>query len=39
MAVEVAPIFAEVMGNFAYLARAPEKSQIEEMVRFIQEQA
>ncbi|GAB4279819.1 MAG: ATP-grasp domain-containing protein [Candidatus Rifleibacteriota bacterium] len=35
--LEVPIVFAEVMGNFAYIVRSPEKDKIYEMIRFIQE--
>jgi hypothetical protein len=33
---DVPGIFAEVMGNFAYIARAESKDEIYEMIKFIQ---
>lgn len=34
---EVPGVFAEVMGNFAYIVRSPEEKDIYEMIAFIQE--
>lgn len=39
MCTEVPIVFAEVMGNFAYIVRAPEEKEIYEMIKFIQERA
>ncbi|MEW6711026.1 MAG: carboxylate--amine ligase [Candidatus Riflebacteria bacterium] len=38
MITEVPLVFAEVMGNFAYITRAPEEREIYEMIDFIQKQ-
>lgn len=38
MYTEVPMVFAEVMGNFAYIVRSPEKSDIYDMIKIIQEQ-
>lgn len=37
MITEVPIVFAEVMGNLAYIVRAPEPDEIYEMIKFIQE--
>ncbi len=39
MFTEVPLVFAEVMGNIAYIVRSPEEKEIYEMIRYIQEQA
>lgn len=38
MVTEVPLVFAEVMGNFAYMVRSPEEKEIYEMIKLIQEQ-